>query len=169
MPKKNLSLIGKRFGRLTVKSVHDVVKKNYTRYLCGCDCGQEKVVYRLNLTSGDTKSCGCAFIEQKRFHRKTKTPTWYSWAAMLSRCRNPKGKLAMYKGISVCKKWEKFGAFYSDMGERPPGTSLDRMDGRKGYFPKNCRWATASEQAINRRNRYTGEYSPYRPEQHDVR
>lgn len=83
------------------------------------------------------------------------SPTYYSWAAMVSRCTNPKrNNWHLYggRGIAVCDRWREFAAFLADMGERPPGTSLDRIDPSKGYSKGNCRWATRTEQNRNRRN-----------------
>jgi hypothetical protein len=83
-----------------------------------------------------------------------KTPTYSSWKAMVARCSKPKGwSFAEYgaKGVTVCERWKRFEHFLSDMGERPPGTSIDRIDGSKGYEPGNCRWATRSQQNLNRR------------------
>ncbi len=73
---------------------------------------------------------------------------------MIARCNKPKGwGYAQYgaKGIKVCERWHRFWAFLEDMGERPPGTSIDRIDNEKGYEPGNCRWATRSQQGLNRR------------------
>lgn len=73
---------------------------------------------------------------------------------MVARCSNPKGwSFAEYgaKGVTVCERWRRFEAFLEDMGERPKGTSIDRIDGSKGYEPGNCRWATRSQQNLNRR------------------
>ena len=87
-----------------------------------------------------------------RTHGKNQTPTWKSWNAMLDRGRNPKCKdFSRYggRGRTVCQRWFSFQNFFDDMGERPPGMSLDRKDNDKGYEPGNCRWATPKQQWAN--------------------
>lgn len=84
-----------------------------------------------------------------------------SWAAMLQRCYNPRNKrFANYggRGIGVCQEWRAaFSAFFRDMGDRPAGKTLDRREVDRDYMPSNCRWATAREQALNRRPRTISE------------
>ena len=78
-----------------------------------------------------------------------RTPTYWSWAKMLERCRDPKRKYYGAKGVKVCERWLSFENFLADMGERPAGCSIDRINGAKGYEPDNCRWVTQSRQMRN--------------------
>lgn len=94
-------------------------------------------------------------------HGLSGTPTYNSWAAMLQRCQNPKAtKYPAYgaAGVTVCPQWQTFEGFYNDMGERPACTTIDRIDGSRGYEPENCRWATLAEQQSNLRNNVIIDY-----------
>lgn len=127
---------------------------------CHCSCGTEKDVRLKNIIRGISISCGCLKKERtseaRTTHGMCKSRTYKSWAGMVERGTG-KVKRSSYadRGITVCKRWLQFENFLSDMGEAPEGCSIDRINNNKGYYPKNCRWATAEVQARNtRRNRW---------------
>ena len=163
-----LELVGMRFGRLVV-IVRSKTSSRRSAWLCKCDCGEQKVVIGQNLVKGKTRSCGCLQREEQserikksntvhghnRAGRGNQSPTWNSWSSMKKRCNNENHvSYQSYggRGIKVCDRWNVFDNFLEDMGERPNGKTLDRIDVDKGYFPENCRWATLSEQQKNKRN-----------------
>lgn len=110
-----------------------------------------------------SKKCSCSFNSKKHGHAANGlSPTYSTWASMLQRCNNKSaGKFYAYGavGIDVCATWVSFTVFLTDMGERPKGKTLDRIDGTKGYSKENCRWATSSEQQSNLKNNVVVEYN----------
>lgn len=99
----------------------------------------------------------------KKTHGMTNTPTYRSWNSMISRCvrrYDDKRKQKYYGSINVCKRWLKFENFLFDMGIRPDGTTLDRINTKEDYTPRNCKWSTRSRQNINSemKNKKTSKY-----------
>lgn len=118
-------------------------------------CVQCNAAITVRITEAERKKfcsrqCGGAYGGIK--HGMSYSGTYASWAGMLQRCKNPKApKYARYgaAGISVSPEWTDFARFFADMGERPSGTTLDRIDGSTGYCKENCRWAAPKEQQRN--------------------
>lgn len=178
-----VDLTGRRFARLLVVSQDGKIGRRIA-WRVRCDCGTEKRVVGYELSGGGTRSCGCLLREvmslvgkrtaaansrkgaakaaaaRTRHGHATdtgRTPTYGTWEAMGQRCNNPKNKkynLYGGRGVTVCERWRVFANFLADMGERPVGKTLDRINPFGNYEPGNCRWATAKEQANNLRRHH---------------
>lgn len=130
---------------------------------CQCLCGTIRHVLTNDLKRGVSKSCGCSSKERigkpnihTKKHGMTGTPTFTSWVEMRRRCRNNNKNRPDYKnyagrGISFCNEWDSFSSFLNDMGKRPEGTTLERVDNNKGYSKDNCIWANRKIQERNKR------------------
>lgn len=162
------------FGRMTVLHVIREQGKQ-PKAVCECSCGNRKTVQLCHLRSGGIQSCGCfrkesasalGFLNSKHGQaRKCRGRTYRSWESMKARCYNESAVgYNNYggRGITVCDQWlSSFEVFLQDMGERPQGTSLDRIKNAEGYYPSNCRWSKPKIQQRNKRNNikvmYNGE------------
>jgi hypothetical protein len=159
--------IGARFGRLVLAEIFTDGRK--IRWRCRCDCGRLVTCVPNNLTGGNAKSCGClkkdaTAARNRRLathgHSRTGqlTPTFKVWSSMHGRCKY--SCVNAYKdyggrGIRVCDRWSGpngFASFLADMGERPTGMQIDRIDCNGDYEPGNCRWETPKVQARNKTN-----------------
>lgn len=158
-------LSGRQYGRLVVVSHKGFNSRRNAMWLCECECGQSAVVSSDCLQKGSTRSCGCYQIETTRArsitHGKKGSRAYSAWRSMRKRCEVPSShNFARYggRGIAVCDKWGAFEEFYRDMGDPPPGMSLDRINNDGGYAPGNCRWATPKMQSRNTSTNRVYEY-----------
>ena len=160
------NLTGNVYGRLTVLQLGSP-DSGLVRWECLCLCGAKCLVKARHLKGGNTRSCGCLFLESQKIRNRNKATThghalsgrqsseYKTWCWMKARCENPKVKCFKNyggRGIKVCDRWRNsFANFLADMGTRPDGKSIDRIDVNGDYEPSNCRWATNSEQQKNKR------------------
>lgn len=148
-------LCGRVYGSLFVISFAGLTSARKARWFCVCACGRGAAPIGASLANGHTTSCGCVRATIKKTHGATGTPTHNTWLAMKARCANPKASdYPNYggRGVTVCNRWLNFENFLRDMGARPVGMTLERMNVNGGYEPGNCEWATQKQQSRNRRS-----------------
>lgn len=156
---------GKKFNKLYVIKRVENNKHNSIQYLCKCDCGNTAIVLKDNLKNSITKSCGCIKKGINKTHGKSSHELYATWHTMKRRCYDTKCK--DYKdyggrGIKVCSRWlESITNFIEDMGQRPKGHTIDRIDNNGNYEPNNCHWVDRKHQQRNTRKNvyyfYNGE------------
>lgn len=159
---------GDKYGRLTVIAEAGRSKHNRRRIRCACDCGKEVVVMAGSLKTGNTKSCGCYWLEvvkkKNSTHQMTGTGLYNSWRAMKERCLNPNSSsYPNYggRGITICNDWLKFKVFrrWATAAGYRKGLSIERVNNDGPYCPENCTWGTRMQQSNNRRNNHTVEFN----------
>jgi hypothetical protein len=161
MPKA-LEITGMRFGRLSVIERAENNAHHQTMWRCICDCGNEVIIRGINLTSGNTTSCGCyhseRVIESHSKHGYSNGKLYNVWRSIKDRCNNIRSKAWKYyggRGIKVCEEWNQPEAFieWAVTNGYKDGLTIDRIDNNKGYEPSNCRWVDMKTQNRNHRQR----------------
>ncbi|KKL89402.1 hypothetical protein LCGC14_1915050 [marine sediment metagenome] len=159
-----IDITGLRYGRLVVLKENRRIKDEPLKWLCQCDCGNTVSLRAIDLKSQNTQSCGCfrrettskTFMTHGNTKNYTNTPEYAAWKRAKKRCYNRNDKSYKYyggRGITMCKEWlNSFEQFLKDMGKRPDGLTLERVNNDGNYEASNCKWAIWKEQRNNRRD-----------------
>jgi hypothetical protein len=147
-----INFTGLRFGRLVVlERQQHRGSDHHSRWLCRCDCGNLTSALSHHLKGGLTQSCGCLQREMNVTHGKWRSKAYQVWQNMIQRCRNPKNPaFNRYGGRGIKVLYSSFEHFFAEMGDPPPGLTIDRKNNDGHYEPGNCRWATRAEQERNK-------------------
>jgi hypothetical protein len=148
--------IGKKYGKWTIVKFIDTYKKSQ-RYETLCECGEKGTHTASDLRAGKSRQCTLCHnrenAENNKTHGMHQTLIYFVWRSMLQRCSNSNAPFYNRyggRGIKVCERWNKFENFLEDMGERPEGMTIDRINNDGNYEPNNCRWVTHKENCNNR-------------------
>lgn len=164
-----INMAGNRYGKLLAVSRCD---KPRTHWWFQCDCGTTKAINAYHVRVGRISSCGCLWTKERaadhakkvlvpysgnnRTHCASRKKVYFVWKTMRQRCMNPHSRDWRWYGglgVKVCDRWNDFGNFIEDMGERPEGLTLERRDPNGDYCPENCYWATWEQQRRNKRGK----------------
>lgn len=153
---KFIDITGQRFGYLTAISPAGTRASGNKLWLCQCDCGRQIISSGSDLRAR-TKSCGCKPLKHGHSKQANYHPLYAIWKTIRQRCNNPANADYRWygaRGITICKRWDDFTVFLSDIGERPsPELTIDRINNEGNYEPGNIRWATWAQQRNNKRPR----------------
>lgn len=150
-----INMVGERYGRLVITHLISRSKSGHSIWGCICDCGKSTKSRRNSLISKRQISCGCYNKEIISTHGAYKTRLYKIHTSMKQRCTLPSaGAYKNYgaKGITYCKEWANYEAFakWAHANGYTNKLTIDRIDGRLGYGPSNCRWVSYSVQGRNR-------------------
>lgn len=150
--------IGKKYGKWRVVEFIGMHRR-LQQYYCICECGFKGKHCVADLRAGKSQQCSTCHNRENAANNIThgmhNTPLYKVWTSMVQRCTNPKVQFySRYggRGIKVCDRWKKFENFLADMGERPEGMTIDRIDNDGDYEPSNCKWVTHQQNCNNRSN-----------------